>query len=186
MKDCKFNIGKNKDEHNSGDHCKCQEIISCASSNTTVNFVNCQVNKFEYDVKISNDSEETVGNYTYLYIPRTDVENVTLTFSGCTFNNVDFNNLNSWQNRDQVLTHKFIFTDNCCFNIRKHLFTQEKKDGEEQVKYCTLYLAVNTVMQNCSLINAMKTEENTKTCIYIKKATDFVNSIDADIKFLKS
>ena len=186
VKDCKFNIGKDKDEHNSGDHCKCQEIISCASSNTTVNFVNCQINKFEYDVKISNDSEETVGNYTYLYIPRTDVENVTLTFSGCTFNNVDFNNLNSWQNRDQVLTHKFIFTDNCCFNIRKHLFTQEKKDGEKQVKYCTLYLAVNTVMQNCSLINAMKTEENTKTCIYIKKATDFVNSIDADIKFLKS
>lgn len=80
MKDCKFNIGKDKDEHNSGDHCKCQEIISCASSNTTVNFVNCQINKFEYDVKISNDSEETVGNYTYLYIPRTDVENVTLTF----------------------------------------------------------------------------------------------------------
>ncbi|WP_405354646.1 hypothetical protein, partial [Ruminococcus sp.] len=96
---------------------------------------------------------------------------------------MDFNNLNSWQNREKIKTHKFYFTDNCCFNIKKHLFTQSKNDEDVEVKYCTLYLAMKTVMQNCSLINKMKTDDNTKICIYIKTDNNFGNNFDVDIKF---
>ena len=77
--------------------------------------------------KISNDSEETVGNYTYLYIPRTDVENVTLTFSGCTFNNVDFNNLKQLAKQRSGINTQNLFlpiivaltSENICLHRRK-------------------------------------------------------------------
>ena len=51
----------------------------------------------------------------------------------------------------------------------------------------TLNISIDYLLNDVTVMKEKeKTEENTKTCIYIKKATDFVNSIDDDIKFLKS